>query len=662
MKRLAKAFVCFAALGMCFSVAACGESSTPMSEFERQTRDIYESGLREGSIQDQTYEEWLVSIRGQDGKDGHTPDIKIGANGNWFIDGVDTGVRAQGPQGEPGQDGNPGKDGENGKPGQDGVSVVSILKTGTSEDGLVDTYTITYSNGNTSTFTVTNGKDGENGQDGQSIQGNPGKDGHTPVITISEDGYWVIDDNKTNQKAQGEIGPEGPQGETGADGTSVLTGHGVPNNDTGKDGDSYVNLDNWDFYVRDSGVWTKQGNIKGEQGNPGADGSNGTDGTNGSDGKSAYELYCDAHPEYTGTEEEWLDMILDGRRLTMSGNCGDLGDNVVWKLYNDGKLEFDGQGPMKQYMESTTFITGGQNIPWSCFGSCVNEAMVNEGITTLCNYAFMEMSSIEHIHLPDSLQQIGFCAFRTCSNLIDIEIPNNVMFNGLGAFMGCVKLTSVTLPNSISRIEENEFLQCYSLPSITIPSGVTGIEWYAFAYCSSLSSVTLPENLEYIRPQAFEYCTSLETIDIPNNVTEIGHTAFGHSALTSIVIPNSVVSLGAEVFENCLNLTSVTLPEELTSIDFATFIHCENLPNIVIPNTVTSLGSSAFCGCYSLNNIIIPKSVTLIDEYCFDTCSSLTNLSYDGTMEEWNAVELKSGWRRNTPLTIVHCSDGDVTL
>lgn len=50
-------------------------------------------------------------------------------------------------------------DGQNGSDGADGVGITSITKTGTS--GLVDTYTITYTNGTTSTFTVTNGQDGD---------------------------------------------------------------------------------------------------------------------------------------------------------------------------------------------------------------------------------------------------------------------------------------------------------------------------------------------------------------------------------------------------------------------------------------------------------------------------------------------------------------------
>ena len=44
-----------------------------------------------------------------------------------------------------------------GDDGTDGTGITSITKTGTS--GLVDTYTITYSDSTTSTFTVTNGDD-----------------------------------------------------------------------------------------------------------------------------------------------------------------------------------------------------------------------------------------------------------------------------------------------------------------------------------------------------------------------------------------------------------------------------------------------------------------------------------------------------------------------
>lgn len=149
-----------------------------------------------------------------------------------------------------------GKDGVN---GVDGISIVSIELTDTK--GLEDTYTITYSNNSTSTFVVTNGADGAQG-----IQGKPGKDGHTPIVEINENGYWVIDGEVTEILAKGEKGDKGDEGAPGKDGTSCFNGRGKPNVSLGNDGDSYIDTDTWNFYVKIEGVWIEKGNIKGENG------------------------------------------------------------------------------------------------------------------------------------------------------------------------------------------------------------------------------------------------------------------------------------------------------------------------------------------------------------------------------------------------------------
>lgn len=103
-----------------------------------------------------------------------------------------------------GSEGPIGPQGEQGIQGEIGNGISSITKSDT--NGLIDTYTITYTDGTSSTFTVTNGKDGTPGIQG--IQGEPGKDGHTPVITI-EHGYWYIDGVNTQQLAQGIKGDIG---------------------------------------------------------------------------------------------------------------------------------------------------------------------------------------------------------------------------------------------------------------------------------------------------------------------------------------------------------------------------------------------------------------------------------------------------------------------
>ncbi|MCR5245024.1 MAG: BspA family leucine-rich repeat surface protein [Bacteroidales bacterium] len=112
---------------------------------------------------------WLTDINGnkmpvcgKDGADGHTPVIVIGENGNWFIDGVDTGISSH------------GKDGTDGETptveiGENGNWFINGEDTGMPSRGA---------NG-------TNGTNGKNGKDG--------KDGTTPQISVDADGYWCVD-------------------------------------------------------------------------------------------------------------------------------------------------------------------------------------------------------------------------------------------------------------------------------------------------------------------------------------------------------------------------------------------------------------------------------------------------------------------------------------
>ncbi len=83
---------------------------------------------------------------------------------------------------------------------------------------------------------------------------------------------------------KGDTGTPGKDGTNGKDGSSVLSGKGEPADTLGKDGDSYIDTETFDFYVKADGKWAKSGNIKGEKGDTGAPGSNGNDGKNGSNG------------------------------------------------------------------------------------------------------------------------------------------------------------------------------------------------------------------------------------------------------------------------------------------------------------------------------------------------------------------------------------------
>ena len=67
-------------------------------------------------------------------------------------------------------------------------------------------------------------------------------------------------------------------------------------------------------------------------------------------------------------------------------------------------------------------------------------------------------------------------------------------------------------------------------------------------------------------------------------------------------------------------LKSIVLPESLTSIGNLAFYDCESLTSITIPNSVTSIGNNAFRFCSSLTSITIPNSVTYIEHDAFSYC------------------------------------------
>ena len=167
--------VIFSSLLFSFALSNCGSVTNHTQE---RLKEIYYLATKQGF--QGSYEEWLLTIKGETGDDGNIPTIEIGDNGNFIINGVDTGVYSKGDKGEVGPQAN---------------AIVSIEKTSTK--GNIDVYTITYCDGSIFNFEVTNGKDGIDGKPGlpgiNGAEGEPGKDGKVPEITIGENGNWFID-------------------------------------------------------------------------------------------------------------------------------------------------------------------------------------------------------------------------------------------------------------------------------------------------------------------------------------------------------------------------------------------------------------------------------------------------------------------------------------
>ena len=158
-----------------------------------------------------------------------------------------------------------------------------------------------------------------------------------------------------------------------------------------------------------------------------------------------------------------------------------------------------------------------------CFTS-IDGNLYDKDKTKLIRYAIGKTDA--SFIIPDSVTSICDYAFEDCSSLTDITISDSVTSIGGGAFYGCSSLTSITITAGVTSIGERAFAYCNSLTSVTIGNGVTSINSFAFSGCSGLTSVIIPDGVTSIGSYAFAYCSSLKSITIPDSITSIGSYAF----------------------------------------------------------------------------------------------------------------------------------------
>ena len=364
-------------------------------------------------------------------------------------------------------------------------------------------------------------------------------------------------------------------------------------------------------------------------------------------------------------------------------------------LVTVGKHAFAGCNAIKSASIPTWFISeieksalvevtliAGESIPASAFKSCdaLTTVTLNTEIKEIGEYAFVGCRSLAAFTIPDAITSIGNSTFKNCSSLAAITLPAGITAIGNDAFSGCDALTEIVIPAAVATIGNEAFASCDKLASITVaegnknfvdvdghlynlektvliqyaigtaenaytvPAGVVEIKSAAFENSMTLVTLVIPDSVKTIGKSALAGCANLENATLPayavasldktslkaltvTSGTEIEAEVLANAKLLeTVTLADTIASIGDGAFSGCVSLKSFVLPTATVKIGNNVFYGCAAMTAVTLHSEVNGIGNNAFYGCAALEAIEIPAAVTSIGDEAFRGCASLEKI------------------------------------
>lgn len=273
----------------------------------------------------------------------------------------------------------------------------------------------------------------------------------------------------------------------------------------------------------------------------------------------------------------------------------------------------------------------------------------SDKLETIGSKAFMNLSAIRSLSLPNSLKTIGNSAFTNCSSAL-FTFGDNIESIGVEAFKNCQGVRTIKIPNATISVGAAAFMGCNGATALSIGNGLKTINNSTFQNCSNLKRIDVPDNVQYIKNSVFASCTSTSAATIGSGCREIGSDLFmGCTNLQNVVFANgsTASTIGDYTFSGCTNLTSVTFSNTLDTIGKKTFHGCIKLTEVVYPDSVYSIGSNQFSNNYSVKSITIGSGCRTIggNDVIYGctsyTCKATTPPTLNGSLAFGEGVDYK---------------------
>ena len=319
---------------------------------------------------------------------------------------------------------------------------------------------------------------------------------------------------------------------------------------------------------------------------------------------------------------------------------------------------------------------------------------VDDKVEKICLNAFHGITNLKKIVLPKNLQAVqeGYPSIVVSTDLVEFEMPtggttnfrveDGVLFNNVTKTLVCYPrekaATTYKVPDDIKRIAAFAMVVTQHMTSLDL-NNVETLERSALYKPQKLETIMIPKTLlkgtktTGLKEGAFEECTKLKAYkvhqdnpdftdidgvlysknkdilyfyppakegakyNIPTTVKEIAQKAFqGANKLTSMVVPNTVETIGIEAFRNMKKLVTVNFqaPSKVKELKADVFRACDELKEVVLPASITEI-AAAFSECGKLEKITIPEGSKLktIKASAFATNKKLKNFNIEGSCD-----------------------------
>ena len=307
--------------------------------------------------------------------------------------------------------------------------------------------------------------------------------------------------------------------------------------------------------------------------------------------------------------------------------------NFEYVLKTEEELEFDDAETSKQ---------------WYIGENTITKVTIPEGVKIIQSYAFANLTGLEEIVLPSTLQSIEYGAFYGCSSLEKItfsgennlKIVNQRAFENCDlrntldlsaaciisdyAFAGNTKLKKVETGDALMSIGQYAFAGCKKITKVNITAKKVKYGAYAFTDCESLKEFTV--NSAVLPEGMFYECKKLTTVTIGPDVKDIGPFAFRSTAVDTYIVEKGNKTYKVQTASYVLSAdgkqlvaVSPTLRDEVSAADFG-------------GGTITSVGKGAFSHNTRITAVNLPD-VTAVGEYGFGSAEGITSVTL-GTLTD----------------------------